>query len=617
MKDIQVFTALDAKTVAAEKLDILLLSTEGAADMATYNDLEKLKAAFPRKKVAAMADKMFNQDNTLADTLIRKVRVAGIENPQNVGGTASRIEIAFGENMPTETLEASTAYYAKIGGKAVVEITTSEEVPVDCTGLAKLFAGTSFEEDGVKFTAAVDDNTVTYTSTTRTAVSGYAESISLYKDADCFEDMGLSGAVVSVSVGKADTTKAENLIAAIEDLRDHNDDWYFILTDVTDPVCVTALCKWAESTEPTEAALGAGVEDHRKFYFGQTNDKEYVNEYGRSVVTYADNLAEWADAAWVGSVGPFWPESVTWKWKVPDGVSVADLRDSERDLLEENRVNFMTAEYKHEYMKNGICGDGNFIDNVLGADYITHQIRENLYEIFIANKKIAYTDDGFALVAAGVFAALNRAVELHIIATDPEDDTGVYTVVIPKRADATDEQARNRQMPDIKWSAQLEGAVQRQGQRHPARHPEWLRKEESVMASNIEVASYDPKKVNLVMNGKIITGFASDSMITIARNEDTVTTQVGVKGDVAYNENANESGTITVTLMGTSSSLPYVRSLALKRKEVSVMIVDANDSASVNVAEERCRVIKPPDITRAKEIGSESVSIFVPSLNYR
>lgn len=32
MKDIQVFTALDAKTVAAEKLDILLLSTEGAAD---------------------------------------------------------------------------------------------------------------------------------------------------------------------------------------------------------------------------------------------------------------------------------------------------------------------------------------------------------------------------------------------------------------------------------------------------------------------------------------------------------------------------------------------------------------------------------------------------------
>ena len=137
------------------------------------------------------------------------------------------------------------------------------------------------------------------------------------------------------------------------------------------------------------------------------------------------------------------------------------------------------------------------------------------------------------------------------------------------------------------------------------------------MANGIEIASYDPKKVSVIINGKEITGFGTDSVISVTRNEDIVTTQVGVKGDVAYNENANESGTITVTLMGTSSSLPYVRSLALKRKEVSVMIVDANDSASVNVAEERCRVIKPPDITRAKEIGSESVSIFVPSLNYR
>lgn len=110
---------------------------------------------------------------------------------------------------------------------------------------------------------------------------------------------------------------------------------------------------------------------------------------------------------------------------------------------------------------SGECGAGH-IPAIGGRDNISAQvwcIRENLYEIFIANKKIAYTDDGFALVAAGVFAALNRAVELHIIATDPEDDTGVYTVVIPKRADATDEQARNRQMPDIKWSAQLEGAV--------------------------------------------------------------------------------------------------------------------------------------------------------------
>lgn len=137
------------------------------------------------------------------------------------------------------------------------------------------------------------------------------------------------------------------------------------------------------------------------------------------------------------------------------------------------------------------------------------------------------------------------------------------------------------------------------------------------MANGIEIASYDPKKVNLVVNGVAITGFSADGVITVTRNEDIVTTQVGAKGDVAYSENANESGNIAMTLMGTSSSLPYLRTLAVKRTPLSVMISDANDATAVNVAEEQCRILKPPDITRAKEVGTETVNIFVPSLNYR
>ena len=608
-KDIVVFTALDAKVSPAEALDILLLSTEGAAPMKVYNDLEIIKQDFAGKKVAAMADRMFNQDGTLADTLIRKVRIAGIENPQNVGGAASTICVTFDGASTENALEPNTDYYLKIGGKVVLKFTTGDTAPASDAELAALLEGAVFTEDGVTFEGAFfgpvgDDNevdeataaaisevngtitsiagqkdgltgctlsfdetsrtmtmalsepasgvkntglfdtltaliadgyTITiegsevsglsdfagteayskimaleegsedvrfeavaskgdveiiytvvvsypgeeaglsahdeggeetresagvlFTSTTRTPISGYTEDVGLYKDADCFESVGLSGAIVAITVGTADTTKAENLIAAIEELRDIDDDFYFVLTDVTDEACVTALAEWAESTEPTEAALGAGVEDHRKFYVGQVMNKAYVNNYGRTCILYVDDPAEWADAALVGCVGPFWPESVTWKWKRPDGITLPDLRDSERDTLEENRVNFLTAEYKHEYIKNGICGDGNFVDNVLGADYITYQIRENLYEIFLANKKIGYTDEGFAIVGAGVFSALNRAVDLHIVAKDAESQVGVYTVQIPKRADATDEQARNRQMPNIEWEALLEGAV--------------------------------------------------------------------------------------------------------------------------------------------------------------
>ena len=113
------------------------------------------------------------------------------------------------------------------------------------------------------------------------------------------------------------------------------------------------------------------------------------------------------------------------------------------------------------------------------------------------------------------------------------------------------------------------------------------------------------------------SGFATDSMITVARSEDMVTTAVGVQGDVTYNENANDSGTMTVTLSGTSSSLPTLRDLALRRQQVSVLLADANDDSNVYVSGDRCRITRPPDLTRAKEIGSETVTIFVPSLEYK
>ena len=209
----------------------------------------------------------------------------------------------------------------------------------------------------------------------------------------------------------------------------------------------------------TEAELGAGEEDHRKLYFGRTQNKSLAVTNRRSIVIYGDQDEEYPDAAYVGNVGPFYPESVTWKFKRPQGLTVPDLTAAERDALEEANVNFLTAEYKREYLKNGVCADGEFIDVQMGADYIAKTMRENLYDIFLENAKVGYTDAGFATIATGVYRALNRAVELGIIATDPESNQGIYTVVVPRREDATDAQARNRQMPDITWEAQLEGAV--------------------------------------------------------------------------------------------------------------------------------------------------------------
>ena len=133
----------------------------------------------------------------------------------------------------------------------------------------------------------------------------------------------------------------------------------------------------------------------------------------------------------------------------------------------------------------------------------------------------------------------------------------------------------------------------------------------------VSVTTYDPKKVNVIVGGRVITGFASDGVVTLAKSEDSVTPSVGAKGDVTYSENANESGTVSLTLMSTSSSLPYLRDLEAKRRAVNVSITDANDDTAFTMNEDNCRITKMPDVARQKEKATVTVTIFVPSMTIR
>ena len=133
----------------------------------------------------------------------------------------------------------------------------------------------------------------------------------------------------------------------------------------------------------------------------------------------------------------------------------------------------------------------------------------------------------------------------------------------------------------------------------------------------VSVTTYDPKKVNVIVGGRVSTGFASDGVVTLAKSEDSVTPSVGAKGDVAYSENANESGTVSLTLMSTSSSLSYLRDLEAKRRAVNVSITDANADTAFTMNEDNCRITKMPDVARQKEQATVTVTIFVPSMTIR
>jgi hypothetical protein len=137
------------------------------------------------------------------------------------------------------------------------------------------------------------------------------------------------------------------------------------------------------------------------------------------------------------------------------------------------------------------------------------------------------------------------------------------------------------------------------------------------MATTPEVHTYDPKKVTVSVAGRAITGFASDGVVTVTHNEDIVTPSVGAKGDVAYSENANNTGQAVIPLMSTSASLAYLRQLCTKRQQVRFDVADANNDAAIHISEERCRILKVPDTPRTREQTTVNVTVYIPDLNYR
>lgn len=482
-RDVIVVVQRDALPTEKENLDVLFVSTTGAQPVKVYRDTATVEAVFgpdgptPNAKIVRKVKTLLNQGKTtLAETLMNKFKIVGFEPPTATPAVDATFVIDFDNGVfAFDPPAAGQKLYVRIGGddKAVIELTASEEIE-DAVKLAAQFAGATFSKGGKTYTATVENTKVTFTATESGEADTIPERVEIFLDSDLTEVFSATGSKEFTN-GSDAVTAPDKLIKAIQQFqKDEDNDWYYLMTDRDEPEYVKALAKFAEASEPSEAELGVGIEDHRKFYMGQTCDLDFADNTARAAVIYTEEryLNEEPDASYTGNVGPFYPKNVTWKFKRPqDGnaatsegaklITLPKLTEGQRDQLSENHVNYLTEEYKRQYVKDGVCLNGEFIDVVLGADWIAKRMRNLLYDILLENANIDYSDAGFGLVATAVLQALSEAADIdhNIIARDPESKAGIFTVVIPKYSESTETQRRNRVMPDITWEALLCGAV--------------------------------------------------------------------------------------------------------------------------------------------------------------
>lgn len=116
--------------------------------------------------------------------------------------------------------------------------------------------------------------------------------------------------------------------------------------------------------------------------------------------------------------------------------------------------------------------------------------------------------------------------------------------------------------------------------------------------------AYDPKKVRLSIMTQRVTGFAADTKIVVARNEDNIIPHMGVDGELSAALSRNQSGVVTVSLQNTSKWNGY---LSTWQKQAAItgliffpVILEGSQGLGLSTIG---WIQRQPDLTYGTEVG--------------
>ena len=106
---------------------------------------------------------------------------------------------------------------------------------------------------------------------------------------------------------------------------------------------------------------------------------------------------------------------------------------------------------------------GEWIDIIRFRDWLKNNMQMGVFNLFVINPKVAYTDSGIGLIENAMKASLRRGQQIGGIAEDSFDENGAktpgYTTSVPLAVTLSKEQKNNRNLPGCIFTAKLAGAI--------------------------------------------------------------------------------------------------------------------------------------------------------------
>lgn len=126
--------------------------------------------------------------------------------------------------------------------------------------------------------------------------------------------------------------------------------------------------------------------------------------------------------------------------------------------------------------------------------------------------------------------------------------------------------------------------------------------------------TYNANNVVAVLGGKLLSGFADGTFITVEQNADTWIPIVGTDGNVTRARSNDTSGKLTIMLQQSSPSNSYLMSLATAdaltgKGAVPFLLRDTNGETLISALQ--VFNTKPPSVEYSREVTNRSWDFYL------
>lgn len=254
-----------------------------------------------------------------------------------------------------------------------------------------------------------------------------------------------------------------------------------LLIDVNEKVAAVSVAITGGISQPEETIttnindvykeFAAWVETQRKLFFLASSSEDIKGQgtddiisqmkalnYDRTLSQYhtdsqGDQVPSYIESGLPGKLFPEEPGSVNWAYKTIAGVTSYNLDSAERTNILDKNGNIYTQTAGVDITENGRMASGEWVDVIRGLDWLEARLQEAVFSELVNSKKIPYTDDGVTVIGGIVEGVLNKAVAQGILVA------GSIVVTTPLVADIDLTDKANRILPDVEFTANLQGAI--------------------------------------------------------------------------------------------------------------------------------------------------------------